>query len=98
MDTMHRGEVATVWTTPSGSPERFIWNLRRFVVCARPIPWMSRVRWWNNASELIDTTKSRMVERPMWQVQAKALDDGEMLIFDLAVDAGPHWSIRVVSD
>lgn len=39
-----------------------------------------------------------MVERPMWQVQAKALDDGEMLIFDLAVADGPQLSIRVISN
>ncbi|MCM1011823.1 DUF6504 family protein [Brevibacterium sp. XM4083] len=98
MDTMHREEVATVWTTISGAPERFIWHRRRFVVCARPIPWMARVRWWKDNTDLVGARNARMVERPMWQVQAKALDDGEMLIFDLAVADGPHWSIRVVSD
>lgn len=34
----------------------------------------------------------------MWQVQAKALDDGEMLIFDLAVNDGPRWPVRAIFD
>lgn len=98
MDTMRPEEVATVWTTSSRAPERFVWHRRRFVVCTRPIPGMARVRWLKDDTELLRTRKARMFERPMWQVQAKALDDGEMLIFDLAVAGGPHWSIRVISD
>lgn len=90
--------VATVWTTPAGAPERLIWAGRRFVVSAKPIAWMDRISWWESPMRIPRGHAAQAVERPMWQVTAKALDNGELLIFDLAVSSSPQWPITAIYD
>ncbi|MGP5390273.1 hypothetical protein [Glutamicibacter arilaitensis] len=97
-DTAVEAQLATVWTTPQGAPARLVWNQRRFIVYTRPIPWSARIPWWETAPASRKTSGEPMVEQAMWQVQAKALDDGEMLIFDLAVSDGPRWPVRAIFD
>ncbi|WP_137802237.1 DUF6504 family protein [Kocuria sp. 2SI] len=91
-------QVATVWRTPDGAPTTFMWDGRRFVVRSRPIPWVERIPWWEPADRAPKNTEPLVVERNMWQVQAKALDNGELLIIDLAAADGPLWSVTAVFD
>lgn len=90
--------VATVWTTPAGAPERLIWAGRRFVVAAKPIAWIDRIAWWESPVRVPVGRSAQLVERPMWQVTAKALDNGELLIFDLAVSSDAQWPITAIYD
>lgn len=93
------GQVATVWSTPGGAPERFVWEGRRYVVVSRPIPWLERVPWWEQpAGTTPRTDGAPVVERRMWQVEARALDTGEILTLDLAVGPGQRWSIVALFD
>lgn len=90
--------AATVWTTPAGAPERLVWCGRRFVVVAKPIAWMDRTSWWESPVRVAAGQAAQVVERPMWQVTAKALDNAELLIFDLAVSSGDQWPITAIYD
>ena len=86
-------QLATVWTGPDGAPARFVWQQRRFVVCGHPIPWT------DTGQHSAATDRSRAVSGGvMWQVQARALDNGELLIFDLAVTDSRHWPVTAVFD
>lgn len=96
-DTMVNERAATVWTTPDGAPQRFVWQQRRFVVCAKPIPWIDRVPWWETSAR-VPVHGGAMVEQSMWQVQAKALDNGELLIVDLAASETSQWAVTAVFD
>ncbi|GAA1119091.1 hypothetical protein [Nesterenkonia jeotgali] len=91
-------DTATVWTTPSGAPERLVWGGRRFLVVAKPIPWVDRTVWWDLSPRVPVGGAAQLLEQPMWQVQAKALDIGELLILNLAVTDGQHWPITAVFD
>lgn len=91
-------DTATVWTTAAGAPERLVWGGRRFVVVTKPIPWVDRTAWWESSPRVPVGGASQLLEQPMWQVQAKALDTGELLIVDLAVSEGQHWPITAVFD
>lgn len=91
-------EAATVWTTASGAPERLIWAERRFLVIAKPIYWVDRLRWWESSPRVPAGGGHSLLERPMWQVQVKALDTGEILILDLAATDGPRWPVTAVFD
>ncbi|MGO1851902.1 MAG: DUF6504 family protein [Microbacteriaceae bacterium] len=93
-ETAQLEDIATVWTTPNGAPARFIWHGRRYLVHARPVPWVDRVRWWLPDERHVDGP----VEQRMWQVQAREVDSGELLIFDLAVRDTPQWPARPISD
>lgn len=90
-------EPATVWVTASGAPERLVWRNRRFLVHARPVPWVDRIEWW-----MLEQRASREarvpIEQPMWQVQIRAVDDGEILLVDLAVGQGGRWQVTGVHD
>ncbi|MDR6891607.1 DUF6504 family protein [Falsarthrobacter nasiphocae] len=90
--------TARVWTSAAGAPSRLVWNGRRFVVVSKPIPWMARDAWWETAARAPMGEGAEMVNRPMWQVQARALEDGELLIFDLAVTQGPVWPVTGIFD
>lgn len=91
-------QVATVWTTPEGAPARFVWSGRRFVVCAKPILWIARMPWWETSTRPPTGSNTTMVECAMWQVQAKALDDGQLLIFDLAATEQAQWPVTAIFD
>lgn len=91
-------ETATVWTTSSGAPERLVWAGRRFVVVAKPIGWVDRTAWWENSPRVPVGQAGDLLEQPMWQVQIKALDTGELLIVDLAVTEDRQWSITAIFD
>lgn len=91
-------QVATVWTTPPGAPTRFVWSGRRFVVCAKPIPWTARMRSWETSTPAPTGSASTVVECAMWQVQAKALDDGQLLIFDLVATEQAKWPVTAIFD
>ncbi|TQL64787.1 hypothetical protein [Rarobacter faecitabidus] len=94
---MSTNQVAEqVWTTPDGAPARFIWNQRRFVAWAKPLPWIARIPWWEVDADRGPNPADRGVEQAMWQVEAKALDNGEILIFDLGLIDPPQWRIRAV--
>ena len=88
-------EYATVWTTASGAPERLVWRGRRFLVHAKPIPWIDRVEWW-----ILEQRAARgsfpSLERRMWQVQIRALDNGEILLVDLEAGEGNAWQVTDV--
>lgn len=71
-------DTATVWTAPDGTPQRLIWAGRRFQVVDKPIAWMGRCSWWEAPTRVPVGAGSQSVERPMWQVTAKALDNGEL--------------------
>lgn len=82
-------EPATVWTTPAGAPERLIWRGRRYRVDAKPIPWIDRVLWWQDG----EAPAPGAFERRMWQVQARALDTGELQCIDLEAAPGSEWHV-----
>ena len=91
------GEPATVWLTASGAPERLVWRGRRFLVHARPVPWVDRIEWW--VLEQRASLDARVpIEQPMWQVQIRALDDGEILLIDLAAGADGKWQVTSIHD
>lgn len=93
------GQVATVRTTPGGAPERFVWEGHRYVVVSRPIPWLERVPWWDQPiSASSESGSTAVVERRMWQVEARDLDTGEILTLDLAIGPGQRWSIVALFD
>lgn len=91
-------DAARVWTTASGAPEQLVWEGRRFVVVAKPIGWVDRVSWWEHSPRVPAGGAAEMLEQPMWQVQVKAVDTGELLIVDLAVTEGQMWPITAVFD
>ncbi|GAA1813256.1 DUF6504 family protein [Nesterenkonia flava] len=91
-------DSATVWTASSGAPERLVWSGRRFRVSARPIPWIDRRPWWHTSTRVPAGRSAEALEQRMWQVQATAEDDGQILIFDLAVAAGPSWPVTGIYD
>ncbi|MDO5493596.1 MAG: DUF6504 family protein [Nesterenkonia sp.] len=98
VETTTGHELATVWTTATGAPERLLWASRRFVVVARPIPWIDRISWWEHSPRVPAGEAAQVLERQMWQVQVRALDTGELLIVDLSVAEGPQWPITAVFD
>ncbi|WP_022872785.1 DUF6504 family protein [Nesterenkonia alba] len=91
-------DLATVWTDPQGVPEHLFWCGRRFVVMAQPIAWQDHAIWWETPARVARGTGRALVERPMWQVTARALDNGQILIFDLAVTAGHQWPVTGIYD
>ncbi|WP_300344625.1 DUF6504 family protein [Nesterenkonia sp.] len=97
-DAAVQQETATVWTTPQGAPARLLWAGRRFTVIAKPIAWMDRISWWESSLRVPAGSAAAVVERPMWQVQARAVEDGEILIFDLAASDGAQWPITAIYD
>jgi hypothetical protein len=84
-------EPVVVWTTPSGAPQRLEWRGRRFVVCAKPTPWVDRVPWWRLTTRAPAGAGGQLLEQPMWRVQAMALDDKEVVVLDLAVGTQGDW-------
>lgn len=91
-------ETATVWISASGAPARLVWAHRRFVVVAKPIPWTDHLPWWKTTVRAPRGQSGHMVERHMWQVQVKAVDDGQLLILDLAVSEGDQWPVTGIYD
>lgn len=91
-------DLATVWTSAEGVPQRLIWAARRFLVVSKPIAWTEHQRWWETSARVPKGTSSHVIERAMWQVQAKALDNGELLIFDLAVSEDSQWPVTGIYD
>lgn len=89
-------DFAQVETTDGGAPRAFVWRDRRFVVVTKPIPWIEKIRWWETASRA-GRGQATVTERAMWQVQARA-DDGQILIFDLAVENSRHWPVTGIYD
>lgn len=98
VDPLPHDEVAAVWTSGDGAPVRLVWSGRRFVVVAKPISWTAHLPWWENVTRVPRGQSSHVVERAMWQVQAKAVDDGQVLIFDLAVIEGSQWPVTGIYD
>lgn len=96
--TAPRQGEATVRTTTAGAPESLVWRGRRFDVIARPIPWIDRVPWWKTTARAPLGAGPLVLEQKMWQVQAAAADDGEILIFDLAAGPGPQWPVTAIFD
>lgn len=88
-------EPATVWATASGAPERLVWRSRRFLVHAKPIPWIDRVEWW-----MLEQRAARgsfpPLERRMWQVQIRAIDNGEIMLIDLEAGEDRTWQVTGV--
>lgn len=84
-------QPATVWATPEGVPERFVWQSRRFVVVSRPIPWIDRRDWWTGEQSVSRGTAGRVLEQRMWQVEASD-EEGAIRIYDLAVgETADRW-------
>lgn len=89
--------TAQVWTTERGAPAKFIFEGRRFVVCARPIFWIGRHdAWWTKVRRLPKTGAVHLLERPMYQVEAKDIDNGEILHFDLEISKSREWIVDAV--
>ena len=88
-------EPATVWATASGSPERLVWRGRRFLVHAKPIPWIDRIEWW-----MLEQRAARgtflPLERRMWQVQIRVVDNGEIMLVDLEAGEDNQWQVTGV--
>jgi hypothetical protein len=82
-------EPAVVWTAPNGVPTKLEWRGRRFVVCARPTPWIDRVPWWRQVAGEPGAEAGGLLEQPMWQVQAT--DGEEVVRLDLAVGPPQDW-------
>jgi hypothetical protein len=82
-------EPAVVWTTAHGVPQRMQWRGREFLVCAKPVPWVDRVPWWQVAERAPAGLGAELLERPMWQVQALSDDGADVVRLDLAV--GEDW-------
>lgn len=91
------GEPASVWTTVSGAPERLVWRGRRFLVHSKPIPWVDRIEWWM-LEQRVPRKAAMPIEQRMWQVQIRAIDDGEILLVDLAADTDGKWRVMKVHD
>jgi len=88
-------DCATVWTTPSGAPARFVYRGQRFTVTARPQFWIDRLPWWagNRAPA---GSGAGLMEQPMWHVLA-APEGAEPVTFDLAADPDSnHWVVTGV--
>ncbi len=90
-------ERAVVWTDEEGIPLRLIWSGRRFIVSGRPIRWFDRLPWWTTAGRAPAGGAADLLEQPMWQVRATA-EDGQILIFDLAVSPGMDWPVTGIHD
>ncbi|MDR1388076.1 MAG: DUF6504 family protein [Propionibacteriaceae bacterium] len=91
-------DFATVWTTPTGAPARFLYRGRRFVVTARPVFWIDRLPWWRQVSRVPPGRAANALEQPMWHVRAVAAD-GPDLTFDLAADPdSDQWRVSGVYD
>lgn len=97
-DPIPHDEVVTVWTTAEGTPARLVWSERRFAVVAKPIAWTAHLPWWKTSTRVPRGKSSHVVERAMWQVQARAIDDGQLLIFDLAVTEDSQWPVTGIYD
>lgn len=91
----HAGTYGTarVWTTEWGAPTKFIYDGRRLAVCARPIYWVGRreQNWWTAVRRLPEQGGSALLERRMYRVDAKDVDTGEILSFDLELSEGKNW-------
>jgi hypothetical protein len=91
------GDWATVWTTPSGSPVRFLYRGQPFAVTARPVFWIDRLPWWQRSRRAPAGGGGHLLEQPMWQVRASA--GGAALTFDLAADPdSSQWRVTGVYD
>lgn len=90
----HLDQIATVWTSPDGAPARLVWNRRRFLVCGKPLAWFAP----EGPTSGEDGPTGSREETRMWQVQARAVDNGELLIFDLAAGRGPEWTVAHIFD
>ncbi|WP_146341763.1 hypothetical protein [Nesterenkonia sp. NBAIMH1] len=97
LETGQQVRTAQVWTTAGGAPLKFIFEDRRFVVCSRPIFWIGRHEgWWTRVRRLPKTDAAKLLERPMYQVQAKDIDNGEILTFDLEISEAREWAVDTV--
>jgi hypothetical protein len=91
-------DYATVWTTPTGAPTRFLYRGRRFAVTTRPVFWIDRLPWWHQTSRAPVGGGADLLEQPMWHVCA-ATEGGPPLTFDLAADPDSHqWRVTGVYD
>jgi len=84
-------EPTVVWATPSGAPERLEWRGRRWLVCARPVPWIDRVPWWLGVPRAPKGGAAGLVEQPMWRVQAMDSSGSDVVGLDLAVGTTGDW-------
>lgn len=75
-----------VWTSDTGAPTRFVYRGRRWLVTGRPQRWMARQAWWDTQTRVPRGTAATAIEQPVWQVDAAAIDDGETVQLQLAVD------------
>ncbi|MDR0417016.1 MAG: DUF6504 family protein [Propionibacteriaceae bacterium] len=87
---------ATVWTTLSGAPTRFLYRGQPFTVTARPVFWVDRLPWWQQAARAPAGGGAHLLEQPMWQVRAST-GGGASLTFDLAADPDScQWQVMGV--
>lgn len=73
---MRIDEEISVELTSTGSPIRFQWRGIIYGVISAPEPWIARREWWRLAGRAPRGAGSRLLEVPMWRVDAVPLTDG----------------------
>lgn len=88
-------EMITLWFTPSGVPERMVWDGRRFLVTTRPILWLDRTRWWQQIGP-VKKEDSGSIDVPVWRFEITPVDgESESQLVDVAERDG-RWVLCAV--
>ncbi|MDR2256184.1 MAG: DUF6504 family protein [Arthrobacter sp.] len=88
-------EAVQVDLTPAGVPLRFIWRGRTWHIGARPVRWFERRPWWAESPRAPKGGPVGLIDREIWQVQARLGRAGELATFELVSDQETgRWDIR----
>ena len=96
-------EGVDVVCTPAGQPSALTWAGRQYTVCAEPVRWFERRRWWAEETRAPLGTGPGLVDHEIWRVQVRPsaanAEPEEALTLDLTRDIGSgRWRLLKIHD
>ena len=93
-------ESVDVACTPAGQPQSLDWAGRHYDLCAEPVRWFERRRWWVEEQRAPLGSGPGLVDSEIWRVQVRDAGAPErILTLDLSRHAGSgRWRLLRIHD
>lgn len=94
-------ESVSVVCTPDGQPSTLEWAGRRYTVCAEPVRWFERRKWWAEETRAPLGSGPGLVDHEIWRVQVRAAEEAGdgLLTLDLSRHVGSgRWRLLRIHD
>jgi hypothetical protein len=98
-------ESVDVVCTPSGQPQELNWAGRHYTVCAEPVRWYERRKWWAEEQRAPLGSGPGLVDHEIWRVQVQVQErradspGQESLTLDLTRHVGSgRWRLLRIHD